>query len=270
MFYRIKLALLRNLRFNYVWRYWKAWRGHKIGNYEYLPQYIKTYTPDHSFVDVGCMWGVNGRYSFLAEEYGASSVKAVDVFGPTPEFTEEHDKRSSAVEFILGDIADPEVLKRIGKTDIVFCAGVLYHHPSPFDLLVALRRICGQRLILRTYAIPEIRGLPHAAVYFPYLSASERKMWDLSSLGLVCQPGISNPYDPAEGYGNFFWGMTPSCLRSMIRTAGFAIESSAPEAFAQTFICKPVAREFIHELPNPDSARAVGEAVSSAGIARPA
>ncbi len=106
------------------------------------------------------MWGVNGEYAFLAEKLGATVVKGVDVFGPTPEFEDKKKERNSSVEFILGDITSADTIKRVGIVDIVFCAGVLYHHPSPFDLLVALRRICKKTLILRTSAIPEIKGLP--------------------------------------------------------------------------------------------------------------
>ena len=69
------------------------WRGDHVGNYNRLPEFIKNYMfPNASFADIGCMWGVNGEYAFLAEEYGATVVKGVDVFGPTPEFEEK--KRS--------------------------------------------------------------------------------------------------------------------------------------------------------------------------------
>lgn len=51
--------------------------------------YVREYVPSRSFADIGCMWGVNGEYSFVAEEAGATLVKAVDVFGPTPEFRGE-------------------------------------------------------------------------------------------------------------------------------------------------------------------------------------
>ncbi len=119
------------------------------------------------------MWGVNGEHAFTAEEAGATAVKGVDVFGPTPEFLEKKKERHSSVEFILGDIGQPDVLEQVGIMDIVFCAGVLYHHPSPFDLLVALRRICGQMLILRTSTIPENPWLSNSAVYYPMLNPKQ-------------------------------------------------------------------------------------------------
>lgn len=268
--YRLKVGLLKRLRINLLWRRWMAWRGHHVGDYHRLPDYIRQHAPGRSFVDIGCMWGVNGEYAFLAEEAGATAVKGVDVFGPTPEFIEKKKSRDSQVEFILGDASQPETLARIGEMDVVFCAGVIYHHPSPFDLLVALRRICRELLILRTFAIPEVGGLPNAAVYFPMLQESDRRLWDLSSLGVPKQVGISGPFEPEQGYGNFFWGLTPSCLESLLETAGFRVEHRATEAFAQTVICTPVAPPFTHRLPGEEEAREIAERVSESGIARPA
>jgi len=50
---------------------------------------------------------------------------------------------------------------------------VFFTHPSPFDLLVALRRICGKTLIFRASTIPEIKALPDAAI--PMLSPDDIK-----------------------------------------------------------------------------------------------
>ena len=174
------------------------------------------------------------------------------------------------MRFVLGDISRAETAERVGPVDVVLCAGVLYHHPSPFDPLVALRRICRETLILRTSTIPEVPGLPNAAVYYPTFSADQRRLWNLSALGLHHQEGISNPFQPAEGYGNWFWGMTPSCVTALLATAGFTVREHAPETFSHTFVCTPVDVPFAHELPAEADARRVGDEVSAAGIARPA
>lgn len=270
MWYRWKTRLLKRPRVNYWWRYLQARRGRRVGSYDQLPDHIRKLAPGKSFADIGCMWGVNGEFSFLAEEAGACPVKAVDVFGPTPEFEEKRRGRGSLVEFILGDIGHPDTLARVGTVDVVFCAGVLYHHPSPFDLLVALRRICGGKMILRTSTIPEVKGLPNAAVYFPKLSAKERKLWDLRRLGLMHQAGISSAFRPEEGYSNWFWGLSPSCLQSLVQTAGFAVEFAGTEPFAQTLICRAVDSPFMHRLPDEAEAKSMAETVSAARIARPA
>jgi hypothetical protein len=272
--YLLKIRFLKTSWGSTLWRHFALWRrrlgGHAdLGNYKRLYEYIGLHVRGRSFVDVGCMWGVNGDHAFAAEEAGATSVKGVDVFGPTPEFEEKKRSRNSSVEFILGDVSHPDTLARVGVADVVLCAGVLYHHPSPFDLLTALRRICGVMLILRTSTIPEIRSLRNAGVFYPMLGARERGLWDLSSLGVGRQVGITAGFEPGEGYGNWFWGMTPSCVASMLQTAGFRIDYRAAEPFAQTFICSVVDVPFSHRLPDEAEARRVAEQISAARVARP-
>jgi 2-polyprenyl-3-methyl-5-hydroxy-6-metoxy-1,4-benzoquinol methylase len=270
MLYDWKVRALKVPTLNILWRRWSMRRGDAVGSYADLPSYIRRYARGKSFADIGCLWGVNGEYAFIAEEAGATRIKAVDVFGPTPEFEEKKSVRGSAVEFILGDVTSPSTLERIGVVDVVFCAGVLYHHPSPFDLLVALRRICSETLILRSSTIPEVRGLKNAAVFWPMMDERSRAFWSLRPLGVSHQAGISTEFRPADGYSNWFWGLTPSCLTSLLQTAGFRIEHRAPEAFAQTLVCTAAEASFEHALPGEAEARDIGLAVSRSGAARPA
>ncbi len=268
--YRWKIRCLKTSRGNLIWRHWTARRGRTVGSYGDLPRYVRDHAPGGSFADIGCMWGVNGSYAFLAEEAGATSVKGVDVFGPTPEFEAEHRRRASQVDFILGDILRPETLAAVGQVKTVLCAGVLYHLPNPFDLLVALRRICSGTLILRTSTIPEIPGLPQAAVYYPMLTPADRALWNLSGLGLMKQVGITDGFEADQGYGNWFWGLTPSAVEAMLATAGFRVDHRAHEAFAHTVVCTAVAPPFDHRLPGEDESRGLGAEISQSGLARPA
>jgi SAM-dependent methyltransferase len=270
MLYAWKVRLLKRPLGSRIWRRWVRRRGRVVGDYGDLPRYVERFAPGRSFADIGCMWGVNGEYAFVAERAGAGRVVGVDVFGPTPEFEARRTRDASRVEFVLGDIVSEATLERVGEVDVVLCAGVLYHHPSPFDLLVALRRICRETLILRTATIPEVRGLPHAAVFYPMLDAKSRRPWNLSSLGLGRQVGISDAFQPEAGYGNWFWGMSPSCVSAMLAAAGFRVREQAEEGFAQTFVCEAVTPPFHHALPSVDGARQLGAEVSAAGVARPA
>ena len=271
MLYGLKVRCLKHPRINLLWRKWMVWRGHHVGDYAHLTRHISDWVgAGDSFVDIGCMWGVNGRYTFLAEEAGATRCIGVDVFGPTPEFEEEKQQRGSVAEFILGDATHPDVIAAVGEVDVVFCAGVLYHHPSPFDLLTALRRMCGRTLILRTSTIPELRGVENAAVYFPMLGERSRELWNLRSLGLPHQVGISGPFDPEQGYGNWFWGLSPTCLVALLSNAGFEVVHRFTEPFAQTVICRAAQVPLEHRLPGESEARQLGETISRTGRARPA
>ena len=138
MLYQWKVRSLKIPRFNLMWRQWRARRGEAVGNYNDLPRHIRKHAPGKSFADIGCMWGVNGEYAFLAEEAGATRVVRRGRLRP------DAGVRGEAPDSKLERRVRPrrhlacETLARIGQVDVVFCAGVLYHHPSPFDLLVAL------------------------------------------------------------------------------------------------------------------------------------
>jgi hypothetical protein len=138
---------------------------------------------------------------------------------------------------------------------VVFCSGVLYHTPDPFHLISRLRLVCGHTLILHTAIIPEMNGIQNAAVYYPFLTDSQRKMWDL---GVGKQLGISTPYEQESGYGNWFWGMSPSCIESLLTCAGFKIAERHIGAFSGCFVCTvdselftPVSGDWT-ELPDKD------------------
>jgi hypothetical protein len=112
--------------------------------------------------------------------------------------------------------------------------------------------------------------LPNAAVYFPLLTDQGRALWNLKRLGVGHQAGITRAFDPADGYGNWFWGLSPSCLESLVKTSGFRIDARATEAFAQTVIATAVAEPFDHRLPGENQARVIGDDISASGVARPA
>lgn len=96
------------------------------------------------------------------------------------------------------------------------------------------------------------------------------KTWRGNWLWRYWRAEITDEFEPSQGYGNRFWGLTPSCLASLLETAGFRIDYRDNEAFAQTFICSPVDVPFAHHLPGDAEARQMGSAISTAGAARPA
>lgn len=205
---------------------------------------VRKYAKGKSFADIGALWGVHGANTFAAEEAGAARSVAVDVYPETKEFTTEKARRNSKVEFIMGDINSSETTKKIGQCDLVLCAGVLYHTPDPSHMLMRLRSITKDTLILNTASIPEVKGLQNAAVFYPFLNDSQRNIWNR---GIGMQRAITGPYEPQEGYANWFWGMTPSCLESLLRCAGFEVVERYVFNFRCVFVCRAVPVKFVPE-----------------------
>src|SRR5262245_10773922 len=163
-------------------RAWKLWRHLTLQqrHTKCALDLVRQEVAGKSFVDIGCMWNVEGEYAFVAEESGARSVIGVDVIAPTAGFERKRRERGSRIEFIQGDGVSPEVMAKIGQVDVVMCSGVLYHHPSPYHFLVSLRELCRESLILASATIPESRAVRQAAVYYPRLSERDRRLWDVS------------------------------------------------------------------------------------------
>jgi hypothetical protein len=174
-----------------------------------------------SFADVGAMWGVDGGIAFAAEAAGASRVTAVDVMAPTAGYADEHARRDSQVRFVQGDLHDPGVLEEVGVHDVVWCSGVLYHAPHPLLTLERLRSIVGELLIVASETIPEVPGVPHACVFLPGLDARQRAALAGGRPGTLV--GLTTPFDPDQGYGNWYWGLTRSALRAMVAVAGLEV-----------------------------------------------
>ncbi|HVU06291.1 MAG TPA: class I SAM-dependent methyltransferase [Candidatus Paceibacterota bacterium] len=205
---------------------------------------VRKYASGKSFADIGALWGVHGANTFAAEEAGAIRSVAVDVYPESKEFIEAKKKRGSKVEFIQGDINSAETIKKIGACDVVLCAGVLYHTPDPSHMLMRLRAITKETFILNTASIPEMKGLSNAAVFYPFLNENQRKVWQR---GIGMQRAITGPYEPQEGYANWFWGMTPSCLESLLNCAGFDVVEKYIFNFRCVFVCKAAPVKFVPE-----------------------
>jgi hypothetical protein len=142
-------------------------------------------------------------------------VTGVDVMAPTQRLEAERARRGSAVRFVRGDVHDPAVVAEVGVHDVVWCSGLLYHAPHPLLTLERLRDLTGETLLLATESLPEVPGLKGACVFYP--GADGRAY---AAPGRV---GLESPFDPARGYENWWWGVTPSALRGMLATAGFEV-----------------------------------------------
>jgi SAM-dependent methyltransferase len=171
------------------------------------------------------MWGIDGEHSFLAERFGARRVVLVDTY-KTDEYERKHKEIDSSVEFVQADATSPDLVDKIGEVDVVWCFGVLYHLPSPYQLLQSLRQVCRETLLLESFTAPEVPGLHQVGFYVPYLSDKDRTMWNVKSGALAL--GVDTRFAPEQGDANNFWFLTPTSVRALLRTAGFEVSRVIP------------------------------------------
>lgn len=209
---------------------------HRAAGPELYRRLIAEHVPGRTFIDVGCMWGVNGGYAFHALASGAARVVGLDVDPATPEFLAENEARGSRVEFVHGDVTDPQVPARLGRFDVVFCTGVLYHVPDPLLTLTHLRRLCGDVLILASPCFPE-QAVPQSAVFLPGLDEASRRR--LTYKGPHVKRGLDSDFLPEKGYGNWVWAFSGTCLRAMVETAGFTVHHFHRLGRLGCLVCAP-------------------------------
>jgi SAM-dependent methyltransferase len=175
-----------------------------------------------SFLDVGCMWSVDGALCFAAQDAGASRVTGIDVMAESERFEAERGRRGAAVRFVQGDLHDPATVAQAGVHDVVWCSGVLYHAPHPILTLQRLRELTGETLLLATETLPEVPGLRRAAVFAPEPGT---------------HPAHTQALDPARGYHGWWWGLTPSAVEAMVLATGFEILERHRTPFHLTLVC---------------------------------
>ena len=156
-----------------------------------IDQWLLELVPGRSFVDIGGigMDSCNERVT-LAAKAGASVYKMADI-RPGDHFEWENFRSicrqrdvSDVVEIDGVDIRNRESLARIGRCDIVHSTGILYHVPSPAEVLWNLRSITGRYLITNTVTFPgQVTNeygtveLPHGGVLFgAALTDEERRV----------------------------------------------------------------------------------------------
>ena len=207
-------------------------------------RWVAEHAPGRSFADIGGLF-IDGRVSFAAEEAGAASVTLFDAGDReyAPAYLAEHEQRGSKVRYVQGDLHDAEAIAQVGPHDVVWCTGVLYHTPNPVDQLLKLREIARELLYLGTHTIAEVPGVPQACLYYPYLDEDTRAAVSRAHHDARGYVGVGSPFDerPMFGYANFWWGITPSALRAMLRTARFEIVAE-PRLHGSPFYTDIVAR----------------------------
>ncbi|MBX3409918.1 MAG: hypothetical protein KF859_08530 [Phycisphaeraceae bacterium] len=222
-------------------------------------EFISRVVKGRSFVDVGGLWGTVAEKPSVAWGAGASRVGMFDI---TPEgeslwqrFHERlKEKGVPECECRVGDVAEYAG----DRYDVVHCAGVLYHHPNPLQIITGLRRMAGEYLVF-TSAITQTHieneegrvEVPESGVLFiPALTARERavltRYWAKFE---VAAEGITHPAKyhltelNATAFGPWWFLPTAHAFKRMTESCGFECidERSWWNNNAHTLLCRVVA-----------------------------
>jgi tRNA (mo5U34)-methyltransferase len=150
-----------------------------------------------SVLDIGCN---DGKFSFLAEEWGATEVVAIDAgIKKTSRIAKK--LKNSKVKFIENDI-QKVIPEEVGTFDVVMNLGVLYHMKFPFLSLHVTSGLTkkGGTLILESHR----HQSPENVMRF--------------------YPGTE-----INGDYSTWWGPTKTCISSMLEVCGFKIDRHLEE-----------------------------------------
>ncbi|MEG4998139.1 tetratricopeptide repeat protein [Microcoleus sp. B4-D4] len=203
-------------------------------------RYIARVVKNQTFAEVGGLWGTVNEKVSVASKYGAVSLTMIDVTPTSQEIWQDFRDRMASLNIanyncISRDITQIQPAEIGEPYGVVHCAGVLYHHPHPLQILMSLRQITGQYLILTSAITQEVieneRGryeIPASGVIFiPALSEAERSIlaayWQQYTYGTPILGVIEKAVFDINDFGPWWWLPTASALESMCKVAGFKV-----------------------------------------------
>ncbi|MEG3971326.1 tetratricopeptide repeat protein [Microcoleus sp. T2B6] len=203
-------------------------------------RYIARVAKGKTFAEVGGLWGTVSEKVSVASKYGAVSLTMIDAMPASLQWWQDfHDRMTSLnianyhcinqdiTQIQLADIGEPY--------DVTHCAGVLYHHPHPLQILVALRQITREHLVFTSVITQEVienelgrYEIPASGVMFiPALDDAERAL-----LTAYWRPYINNNqligitekavFDMND-FAPCWWLPTATALEAMCEVAGFKV-----------------------------------------------
>ncbi|MBW4696328.1 MAG: class I SAM-dependent methyltransferase [Aphanocapsa lilacina HA4352-LM1] len=205
-------------------------------------EYISRVVSGMTFADVGGLWGTVYEKISVAHRYGATSLTMIDI---TLEGSELWDKfRERMVGFGITDyqcIVEDVCKLQYSHPDILFdaihCAGVLYHHINPLQVLISLRNITRKYLVLTSaitqsvienekgrYVIP-----PSGVIFVPALDHREFEILKQYWTGFEVRAfGLTDRVDyRPDDFGPWWWLPTAQALSAMCESVGLRVQESA-------------------------------------------
>jgi hypothetical protein len=201
-------------------------------------EFIARVVNGKTFADVGGLWGTVNEKASIAHQLDATAVTMIDVTPLNGDLWQKFDNRMQSLGIekyhrISRDVCDLRIGDIGQPYDVVHCSGVLYHHPNPMTLLIALRRILSQNLILTSAITQEVienengryQIPPSGVLFVPALSDMERSILSTywSKIGVVAH-GLTEKctYNVAD-FGPWWWLPTAKALEAMCVAAGFKV-----------------------------------------------
>jgi hypothetical protein len=192
-----------------------------------------------TFAEVGGLWGTVSEKVSVAQSNGAKSLTMIDVtpINNDPNgLWQKFKERMGTFGIYEYQSMDQDICNFLHDStcqqfDVVHCSGILYHHPHPFLILSALRKISRQYLVLTSAVTREViqneQGsyhLPPSAVMLVAQSefAVQKSYWQK-----VTPSGAEGLTDRCrytlDNYAPWWWLPTPSALVSMCEVVGFKV-----------------------------------------------
>jgi len=206
-------------------------------------EFLSRVVAGKTFAEVGGLWGTVSEKVSVAHRAGATASTMIDITPANGELWGKFRDRLAPLGLTDVGCVSADICQLVERPDppaydVVHCSGVLYHHPNPFVLLSALRRITREHLVLTSavtqtvieneqgrYAIP-----PSGVIFVPALADQERAIlkayWEkvgVSAGGLTekCEYRV-------DWFGPWWWLPTAPALTAMCRAAGYQVRDAAP------------------------------------------
>ena len=202
---------------------------HMIDNRDKL---IASAVKGRSFVDVGPLWLTQHEKLSVANQYGASSIAALDQF---PKSSEWWKKLRDKLDFPYDEIS-VDLMEYKGSFDVVYCSGVLYHAPCPLTTLQKLYSMTDEVLILTTIYTEDVLESPFGCLEIP--SSGMLFLPALTSLEFSIVKHVMSDTTPPQVWGvtehvpperwqynswYWWWLFTMNCVEAMIKVVNFRI-----------------------------------------------
>jgi hypothetical protein len=186
-------------------------------------------SPFSSIADLGACWGVNGAYSFFAEQVaGERFERGVIVDQNITELTRE--RASPKIELVSALLGSDEARQAVGKVDALIMFDILLHQVGP-DWDEFLKSWIQQTDTLIIYNQMWIQSAGKSIRFI-----DNGREWYKENVYFTNLDGIDNWFNqhdqfdaqqnkPKKDIHNFWqWGITASDLISVITEAGFDLE----------------------------------------------